>query len=62
MSAVRPRRCDMYRLYARRCRCEKWSFWTETTNFKKLIKNIQVIERYGWQWRVKEVEECCTTN
>ena len=52
----------MYRLLVRRTPCEKWSFWTESQNILIIVKNVEVVERYGWQWKVKEVEECCTTN
>lgn len=52
----------MYRLFVRRNPCEKWSFWTETVSIDALVANIQVIENYGWQWRVKEVVECSTVN
>ncbi len=47
----------MYRLFVRRCPCEKWSFWTETVSIDALVTNIQVIEKYGWQWKVREVHE-----
>lgn len=44
----------MYKLLVRRCPCDKWTFWTETNSIDKLVANIQVIEKYGWQWKVKE--------
>ena len=52
----------MYRLFVRRSPCEKWTFWTESKNILVIVKNVEVVEQYGWQWNVKEVEECCTTN
>ena len=47
----------MYNLFVRRNPCEKWSFWTETMSIDALVYNIQVIEKYGWQWKVREVHE-----
>ena len=57
MSGVRPRRWKMYKLYVRRTPCEKWSFWATAKSLETLIANIQVIERYGWQWKVKDDTE-----
>lgn len=57
MSAVKLRRCSMYQLYVRRNPCEEWSFWTETVSIDALVYNIQVIEKYGWQWKVREAHE-----
>ena len=47
----------MYKLYVRRNPCEKWSYWTVTDTMEKLVAHIQVIEKYGWQWKVKESDE-----
>lgn len=52
----------MYRLLVRRNPCEKWTFWTETKNIFVIIDNVAVIESYCWQWKVIEVDECCTAN
>lgn len=40
----------MYRLYVRRNPCEPWSAWAETDSIIVLATNIEVVERYGWQW------------
>ena len=47
----------MYRLFVRRTPCEKWSFWTESSKIIVIVKNVEVVERYGWQWKVKEVDD-----
>ena len=52
----------MYRLLVRRTPCDRWSFWTETKSILVIVDNITIIESYGWQWKVKEVKECCTVN
>ena len=46
----------MYRLYIRRTPCEDWSVWKESHSILVIAKNVEVIERYGWQWNVKEVK------
>lgn len=46
----------MYKLYVRRNPCEKWSYWTNAKNIEALAANVKVIERYGWQWKVKGEE------
>ena len=43
----------MYKLYVRRNPCEKWCYWTCTDNMERLVDNIQIVERYGWQWEVR---------
>ena len=43
----------MYKLYVRRNPCEKWSYWTETDSIERVVANIHVIEKYGWQWKVR---------
>ena len=43
----------MYKLYVRRNPCEKWSYWTEAASIETLAAHVQVIEKYGWQWKVK---------
>lgn len=43
----------MYRLYVRRNPCEPWTAWTETYSITVLAQNIEVVERYGWQWSLE---------
>ena len=43
----------MYKLYVRRNPCEKWCYWTATDNMDRLVANIEIVERYGWQWEVR---------
>lgn len=42
----------MYKLYVRRNPCEEWSAWTQTDSIITLAANIQVVEKYGWQWQL----------
>ena len=43
----------MYKLYVRRNPCEKWCYWARTDSLDILAANIEIVEKYGWQWEVR---------
>ena len=52
MNIIKLRSGKMYKLYVRRNPCEKWSYWSHANTLETLVANVQVIEKYGWQWKV----------
>lgn len=47
----------MFLLCARRNPKEEWSVWTHTDNIETIIRNIQTIEGFGWQWKAGQVDD-----
>lgn len=42
-----------FRIFARRSDSDGWTIWTSTSNADVCDRQIQIIESYGWQWKVR---------
>ena len=48
---------NRYMLWAKRPHEAMFTEWCQTDNYEVVERNTQVIESYGWEWKLEDVQE-----
>lgn len=48
---------NRYKLQAKRPHEDVFTEWCSTDNYEAVVRNIKVIESYGWEWQLKEEDQ-----
>jgi hypothetical protein len=48
---------NRYKLQAKRPHEDVFTEWCSTDNYEAVVRNIKVIESYGWEWQLKTEED-----
>ena len=48
---------NRYMLWAKRPHEAMFTEWCQTDNYEVVERNIKIIESYGWEWKLEDVQE-----